>query len=174
MALEVEDGTGKANAEAYISAADATAYHAARANAAWAAVADDATREAYLRRATDYMAVYRDRWAGWRVSTTQALDWPRYEVPIRDASYAGAQLLAYYPADAVPVQVQRACAELALRAIDGDLNADLAAPVIEETVGPITTKYADGARQSKTFPAIDAMLAPFLDGSGNSLKVKRA
>jgi hypothetical protein len=174
MALEVEDGTGKADAESYISVADASAYHEARGNTAWAGLASDTEREQMLRRATDFMtATYRERWAGYRVSTTQALDWPRYEVPIKDVTVGG-QFPAYYASDEVPVAVQRACAELALRAIDGDLAPDLDAPVIREKVGPIETEYAVGARQSTVFRAIEGMLAPFFATSGGMLKVSRA
>jgi hypothetical protein len=36
MALIVEDGTGLANAESYVSVADATTYHANIGNTAWA------------------------------------------------------------------------------------------------------------------------------------------
>lgn len=36
MALEVEDGSGKANADSYISVADADAYFAARGITLWA------------------------------------------------------------------------------------------------------------------------------------------
>jgi hypothetical protein len=172
MALITEDGTGKADAESYCSVAFATAYHDARGNTAWAGLASDTVREQMLRKATDYMAIYRDRWAGFRVTTTQALDWPRYEVPMKDAA-SGSAWTAYYAMDAVPAALARACAELALRAIDGDLNEDLDAPVIEETVGPITTRYAQGTRQTKRYPAIDALLLPFFTGGENSLKVTR-
>jgi hypothetical protein len=174
MPLIVEDGTGKADAESYISVADATAYHAARGNAAWTAVASDTVREQLLRKATDYMvATYRERWAGYRVSTTQALDWPRYEVPIRDSATEGTYT-AYYASDAVPAAVSRACAELALRAIDGDLAADLDVPVTSEQVGPISVTYAEGARQTTTYRAVDAMLSPFLASAGGMIKVVRA
>ena len=67
MSLEVEDGTGKATAESYISVVDASTYFTARAVTAWAALASDALREAALRKATEYMiATYRDRWQGVR------------------------------------------------------------------------------------------------------------
>jgi hypothetical protein len=174
MALVVEDGSGLSTAESYISVADATTYHAARANTAWADVADDATREALLRKATDFMvATYRERWAGYRVSTTQALDWPRYEVPFKDATVGGT-FPSYYDSNEVPVAVQRACAELALRAIDGDLAPDLDAPVVREKVGPIETEYAVGARQSTVFRAIEGLLSPFFVSGGGQLKVVRA
>ena len=174
MALIIEDGTGMAAAESYISVADATTYHTARGNAAWAAVASDTIREQLLRKATDYMvASYRERWDGYRVTTTQALDWPRYEVPIRDSATQGVYA-AFYDSDSVPAAVAKACAELALRAIDGDLAEDLDIPVISETIGPISTTYAEGGRQTKVFRAVDAMLSPFFKGAGGMLKVSRA
>lgn len=174
MALIVEDGTGKSDAESYSSVADATTYHTARGNAAWAALASDTIREQLLRKATDYMvATYRTRWAGYRKTTTQAVDWPRYEVPILDSATEGTYA-AFYASDEVPTAVARACAELALRAIDGDLAADLDVPVTSEQVGPISVTYAEGARQTKTYRAVDAMLAPFFEASGGMIKVSRA
>ena len=68
MAIVVEDGTGKSTAESYISVADASTYHTARGNTAWAALTTDALREAALRKATDFMRqVYRSRWQGYKV-----------------------------------------------------------------------------------------------------------
>ena len=81
MSLICEDGSGKSDSESYISVADASSYHTARGNTAWAALATDALREAALRRATDYMRqAYRSRWQGYKVNEDQALDWPRYDV----------------------------------------------------------------------------------------------
>ena len=175
MALEVEDGTGKANAESYCAVADATTYHANRGNAAWAAVADDATREQLLRKATEYMTQeYRLRWAGSRVDTTQRLDWPRYDVPIKDAPAVYGSFPAVYPFDTVPEEVANACAELALKAIDGPLAPDLTPPVTREKVGPIEVEYAQGTRQTTTYQAVDNLLAPFLKASRGFLTVVRA
>lgn len=167
MALEVEDGTGKADAESYISVADATTHHADRGNSAWAGLASDTVREQMLRKATDFMeAYYGDRWKGERTTTTQALSWPRTGVCQNDSEIAS---------NVVPVAVQRACAELALRAIAGDLAPDLAAQVKSETVGPISTTYADGARQQVKYQAVDGMLSNLLNGSGdNMVKFVRA
>jgi hypothetical protein len=174
MSLVVEDGTARSDSESYISVSDADDYHAKRGNTAWAGVAQVSDKEALLRKATEFMiGAYRQRWMGYRAKSTQALDWPRYEVPMPDAVMNN-QYMAFYPYNEVPVVVQRACAELALRAIDGDLAADLDAPVIEETVGPITTRYAQGARQNKVYQAVEAMLAPLMDGGGNSIPVRRA
>jgi hypothetical protein len=85
MALIVEDGTGLANAESYVSVAAATTYHANVGNTAWAAITSDTTKEQLLRKATDYMvAQYRLQYAGCRRYSTQSLDWPRLYVPLID------------------------------------------------------------------------------------------
>lgn len=165
MSLIVEDGTGLANAESLISVADATAYHAARGNAAWAALASDIIREQLLRKATDYMGqVYRMSWAGYRKTTAQALDWPRYEVPIIDSPAFG---LAYYDENSVPTIVKNACAELALRAASDDLAPDLEQRIKREKIDVIETEYDSTSPQYVRYRAIDNMLAPFFGMASN-------
>ena len=90
MSLIVEDGTGRADAESYASVSVADAYHTARGNTAWAALATTALKEAALRKATDYLGqTYGLRWKGYRMTTTQALDWPR-ELVCRPGFYGEA------------------------------------------------------------------------------------
>lgn len=156
MALIVEDGTGKADAESYISVADADTYHTARGNTAWTGAT--AVKEAALRRATDYLEdVYAARWKGERGDAAQALSWPRGGVTVHGFAV---------DEDEVPDVVSRACAELALRALSADLLADAGAQVKSETVGPISVTYADGARQSTAYKAVDASLSPYLLAGG--------
>ena len=166
MALITEDGTGKTDAESYISVTDADTYFSNRGNAAWAAL-NTAAKEAALRKATDYMAArYEMAWAGLRKTSTQALDWPRYYAPRRDV-VGGYRCLPLYHSDTiVPVGVQRACAELAVRASADDLSPDVGAQVKSETVGPISVVYADGARQDTRFALVDSMLVAYLKGAG--------
>jgi hypothetical protein len=178
MALIVEDGTGKADAESYISVADASTYHTARGNAAWAALASDTVREQCLRRATDYMEqVYRKRWAGTRKTTTQALSWPRSFVPREDYEYAGLNGYTviggnyYYPDDEVPQEVKNACAELALKASTDTLAPDIEQRVKREKVGPLEVEYADYSPAFTQYRAIDNMLSPFLKAGGSASMV---
>lgn len=164
MALETETGTGSETAESFCSVADADAYHAARGYTLWATMSE-VEREQTLRRATGYMQqTYRTRWAGCRVYSVQALDWPRYDVPRRDYG-------DYYPSDTVPREVRDACAELAFRASSGELAADLGQQVTERTVGPITTKYAAGSTSAKRYRAVDMLLGPLLRASGSGAVV---
>ena len=144
MSLIVEDGTGLPNSESYISASSADDYHTKRGNAAWAAL-DAAAKEAFLRRGTEYIdAVYTFK--GHRLTDAQALAWPR-------------------DVEGVPLAVQRATAELALRAINGDLMPDAGPQVKSETVGPISVTYMDGASSFTSFSAVNSILASLLDES---------
>jgi len=157
MSLVVEDGTGRADAESYVALAFADDYHAKLDNAAWAA-AGDTTREAALRRATQYLDT-RYTFAGAPLTTTQALAWPRDIAP--------------WPVRAV----QNATCEAALRALDGALYTDVAdAPVTQETVGPISVSYGVGQNGGQTrLTIIDDMLRALLGGIGRmTLRVERA
>lgn len=164
MSIVVEDGTGLANAESYASVATADAYWAARSNpAAWSSL-DVVGKETNLRTATEYLVRYSGRWRGSRVSATQALDWPRACVTVDRVTL---------PNNAIPVQLQRAVCELALKAASGPLTVDEGAQVKAEAIGPLSTTYADGARQQTRYAAVEAMLAPLLRNSGG-ITVTRA
>ncbi|RFP19187.1 DnaT-like ssDNA-binding protein [Duganella sp. BJB475] len=172
MTLIVETGVGLANAESYISVADATTYHANRGNSAWAALASDIVREQLLRQATEYMVGrYRDNWKGQRTGIVQALDWPRYNVQLPDVGFGA--IAAYVPWNVVPVEVANACAVLALQAISGPLAPNLERTIKQDTVGPLTTIYADGAPEKPRYTAVDNMLKAYLAGSGTSGKLVR-
>lgn len=159
MALIVEDGTIVTGAESYATVAFADAYFASRGVAAWAAIASTELKEIALRKATDYMtAVYRDMWAGSRVNEVQELDWPRENV------YRDRYVLVLNTV--VPVEVQRACCEFALRTTTGDLITDQVASVLREKVGPIEVEYAGGQSTQVSFAYVNNMLAPYLNGGG--------
>lgn len=161
MSLTVEDGTGLAAADAYASVAVADAYHTALGNTAWTGT--DAAKEIALRRATQYLD-NRYTYRGTRLNGSQALEWPRvgYELGWR--------------VEAWPVpNLRDACCEAALRALTAALQTDVAADqVTEETVGPITVKYALKTGQTR-YPVVDSLLARYsVGGAGGSIRVERA
>lgn len=164
MTLIVEDGTGLSTAESYISVAGADTRHTNLGNAAW--TGSTAVKEAALRNATVYLEqAYRTRWIGNRNIYTQALSWPRWNAqvdgfPVRT--------------DAVPPEVANACADLALKALAGELNADLTRAITREKVGPLETDYNPYSPQSVRYRAIDMMLIPYLKGSAMQASVMRA
>jgi hypothetical protein len=116
-------------------------------------------KEQMLRRATDYIELrFAERFKDCRLTDAQALSFPR----------AGQT--------AVPVGVQRSCAEYALRAAVAPLLAD---PTVDaagvrlksktEKLGPLEekTEYADVSREAFTpYPAADLLLKPFLRSGG--------
>jgi len=169
MALLTETGTGAAASESYISLVAAATYHTDRGNAAWAALASDTIREQCLRKATDYMVgAFRSRWKGVRLNAVQSLDWPRFgvylEPVLNGASSEYPQLVA---SNIVPVEIQRACAELALKASTGDLLADLTQQAIRKKVAQIEIEYDKYSSQSTRYPAIEAMLSPYFNSNSS-------
>jgi hypothetical protein len=165
MALITEDGTGKADAESYITVAAASTRLANLGLTNWATLSN-AEMEQALRRATQFMLqAFRGRWTGFRRTSTQALDWPRYDVCVDGYPVA---------VDSVPTAVANACADLAFKAASGDLNADLARGVIREKVGPIETEYDRYSPQQVRYPAIEMTLSPFLKGASANVGLVRA
>ncbi|MEO0497940.1 MAG: DnaT-like ssDNA-binding protein [Pseudomonadota bacterium] len=163
MALTVEDGTGVAGAESYISVAAASTYLADRGYEAWGDTSDP-SRERALRLATDYMAqAYRGRWRGQRVASDQPLDWPRRQI-VADGYYV--------EPNSIPQDIQRACALLALRSLDGDLTPDLARKTLRESVGSIEVEY-DGDERTNPYRAVERLLSPYLMGLPNQVALVR-
>lgn len=158
MALVVETGTANPLAESLASVADADARANAFGRASWLAL-DSTAKEVALRKATLFLAQYRLQWKGQRVTATQALDWPRGGVVVDDGYWVAINV--------IPAAVMAACMDLAFKVGDGvDLNPDLARTVIRKKVGPLETEYAPNAPESPRFPAIDALIAPYLKGGG--------
>lgn len=154
MALEVEDGTGKDDAESYVSTADCDAYHTAMGND-WTGT--DAVKEAALRKATQYIDA-RYTFRGEPVSEDQALSWPLQDID--------------WPVKAL---TQATC-ELALKALSGDLYADVEAGEVQsETVGPISVTYSRVSNGGqKRYALVDDLLAPYLRGSRYQAHIVRA
>lgn len=176
MALIVEDGTGRSDAESYVSVAEADTYFSNRGYTLWATLLE-AEKEQALRRSTDYIGeVYRLRWNGSRVNGTQALDWPRAFVLRDDYEYAGlngSQFIGgqfYFPSDEVPKQVKDACCYLAFKASQGDLSPEIDRRTIREKVDVIEVEYAEYGPQYVIYRTADNLLAPFLRVKGNAVR----
>lgn len=165
MALTVEDGTGVAGADSYLSVAAADSYHTARDSQDWLG-AGTQEKEIALRVATQYLdAMYGEEWVGVRTNgpDVQGLDWPRTGAWDRDDFNHDAT---------VPAAVQSATAELALRHVQGttllpDFAAASSGIELERTkVGPIETEKRWVVKTvAPTFPLVEALLARLTGGS---------
>ena len=130
MAFVVEDGTGISNSNSYAPVAFADSYFADRNQAEWTGT--DEVKKAALIRATDYIELrFSNLFFGEKKVASQALSFPRISDRFSE----------------MPVALQRACCEYALRTLSVKLLPD---PVIDPTgqglertrerVGPIETE----------------------------------
>ena len=167
MALVVEDGSGKANANAFVAADAVSDYATAIGNTAWGAAAP-AEQEAAIVRATLYLRnEQRYPYRGTKRSYGQRLPWPR--------SGAVERRGLPVPEDAIPPAILDACCELAIRELEspGSLQPDAArgGAVASESVGPISTSYAPDAPTETVIRVVAGLLAPLLRCEADELPV---
>jgi hypothetical protein len=163
MTLTVEDGGAKPGATSYASVSDADTYIADwHEDAAWN-TANTSRKERALRNGTRFVDAHRFR--GWRLSQSQALDWPRDGVGLVDGQDV-------YPGT-IPDAIKRAAIEAALRDVRGEaLFPDHDGGTLKresKQVGDLRKEQEfDRPRQAgKTFEAIRALLRPYLQSSGS-------
>lgn len=164
--MAIDTTPGSPTADSYVSVAEADAYWAKRQSDVWASKMPP-DKEAALIRATAHVdASYG--WRGCRESSTQALAWPRYDVYVDG-----------WPLESttIPKQVRDAVCELALKALTGELVADVSPQqLVEQTVGPITRKFAPEERNGgqKLYPYVDSLLGPLVSGGSGQIRLVRA
>lgn len=161
----VEDGSGKADANSYITVADADAYvenHGTET--AWIG-ATQAAKEKALRLATQYIDL-KFNFKGTRNSETQALLWPRFNVYDNDGYNVDY--------DAIPQKLKDAVVEAALRVIAGDdLLGTISNPgeikSESKSLGPLSKSvtYVGGKPASgiKLYPRIKALLSSLIQSN---------
>lgn len=175
MAFVVEDGTGVAGANSYVSVAYADEYFADRGRTDWAGT--DAVKQGKLIEATDYIeTLYARRFIGEMADPAQPLSWPR--------TGTGDYLDVAFADDEIPEVLKKACCQYAIQALlKGPL---LPAPEVQasgfavvttrEAVGPIETEYravgSTGRPQLvRAYPAADALMVSLLTpGSGRVIR----
>ena len=161
MALIVEDGTGKTNADSFVETADVDAY-VLKFGLAFAGTTTE--KEVACRQATRYLeSVYSLRILGSRVSIDQSLSWPRVGVIDRDGFAFGSDL--------VPQEWKDATCEMAVVARVETILPDLATPgdLNEKsvTVGPISVskRWDSGQGQLKYYRRVDLLVKRFVIAS---------
>ncbi len=173
MALIIEDGTGVAGANSYVTLSQIRAYAEARG---YELPAVDAELEAMAIRAMDYLEGRRADYQGYKTDPAQDLQWPRTDVLIDCAPF---------PSDKIPVELKNAQCQLCIEQLtmpDLEPSTDGYA-IASEKVDVIQVEYATGGRLSGSampaqpdYPKVDALLYPlfFPCGSIFPLKVRRA
>lgn len=158
MALIVEDGSGVANANSYVSVAEYRAYATPRGVSL---PASDSEVETQLILAMDYLEV--QCWRGIATYDDQSLAMPREQI------YISGSLIAD---DVIPNKIKFAQMQLALQVNNGvDLMPTVvggaSGAVIREKVGPLETEYASSNVGTQPyFKSINALLGPYLCSPG--------
>jgi hypothetical protein len=177
MAFLVEDGYGLASANAYATVEFVDEYHTDRNNTSWPSVAAspaspdenlEAKQAAIVRASAIIDARYRAKFPGTRKNgRSQGLEWPR-----SDAEDTYDQVI---PDTEVPIEVQQATAEAAIREYlsPGSLAPDFVSSqkVVSERVGALAVTYSDKQTTSGSeavtpiISIIDGILAPIIGTS---------
>jgi hypothetical protein len=150
--ITVEDGTGKSDANSYISLADANLYFETHPQAtAWNAATDDNKNRLLITaaRILDNCVNFN----GYKINAIQALQWPREEARDPDSSGGGIQHIAgspvsdgYFASNAVPKGIKDAQCELARFILAEDRTADAPGTGIREfeLTGTLKVAYESG------------------------------
>lgn len=164
MALEIEDGTGKSNAQSYASVQNLKD-HAARRRLTIPTSNPDL--EGLLIKAMDAMRGLD--YVGSKATKAQALDWPRCGVKVNGF---------YFGSNEIPPALIEAQCALAVEAQKTDLlpttSANASGGMIERTVGPITKRWEGGRRSTR--PIVEkakAYLSELLRGGGSNIRLIR-
>lgn len=174
MAFTVADGTGKADANAYIDASFFKSYHDERGNDYSSLVTNDpGDIEKAIVLATDYIETrWGDRFKGSpEFPDTQFLSFPRKNLYDREGRLI----------EGIPKRLKQAVAEYALRALSNPLAPDpeqnsSQLQVKSETskVGPIetTTEYTPNYQFAlrQPYPKADRMLKPYVIPGGRVIR----
>lgn len=183
---DLDATVGGATANSFASIEDADTYLDARLNAdAWNVDADDDDKARALIEASRELSTLESMLQGFRTDAVQALCFPRIYVINTKAPITapiGISGFPEYADDVIPGDWVSATIELAfefLRAGTTDVaSLNQTGAVIEETVGPITTRWASPAEGSPTpavglarFPRVVSLVEQFfaLDRSGNTV-----
>ena len=150
MAIIVEDGTGKTDANSYVDLAALTAYATDRGLTLTGG-------EELLYKAMDYIEGLN--FAGEKYTEEQALQWPRTGVYLYGFSV---------DVDEIPQLLKDGQMEAALSFDNGATPlADLGRTTTSEQVGDISVTYAEGGRESTYMAAVHNKLDRLLKYGGS-------
>lgn len=162
MALVVEDGTGKADADSFISLVDARAF---AAKYGITLPDNDTAAEVALRQGCQYVELQQKCFSGSRLVATQALSWPRTGATnVYSFEYAD----GYMPPQLGFAQVYAAAEYAAgkdVRASDDGLSV-----ASKEVTGAVAVSYFNNGKTGKAITitkSLDA-LAPLMTVCSNN------
>lgn len=169
--FEVETGSSSSTSNALCSVSFVDTYASEMGNDSTWADRTEAAKKDFIRRMTRWLTL-RD-WSGSRNTRDQALPFPRIGLTDRDG------FLEDF--DAIPLDIQRACAYGAIRMSAGDWTPfpdeelDVARSGGSITVGPISISdsYAGASQTTEVqLPILNRLIAPYLRRSGRGRLIR--
>lgn len=133
-------------------------------------------KEVALRQGTQYINFkYLQRWKGQRLNVIQTLQWPRFGVMLdsvrssSNSSFDSGIFHGLIPSNIVPVPVQQATCEAAVRASSAQLAPDLprGGRIQSRKIDVIETTYFNDAPSSTTFPLIEMILGDYISSASS-------
>ena len=161
--LIIEDGTGVANANSYVTDAEYKAYANLRGKAV---AATQPERETFLILAMDYIESHRKQFQGTKTDYTQSLQWPRVAVEIDDYSVAS---------DSIPQELKSAQMEAALISESTALmktgdTSNLASFSVD---GVYSESYHQGGSwETVRTDTVDVLLEVLLNNTGSGINAR--
>jgi hypothetical protein len=188
MPVTIDATVGGANANSYVTLAEADAYLEGRLNVtAWTSATTDTKNRALVEAQRTLSPL---PWAGSRTTDAQALAWPRQYVANPDAPLpltpvARENLLptyvVYYDDNVVPTRVKHGQVELALEFLKSGTTdlavADATVDVIRKKIDVLETQYANPSAKLtiglSKYTRVMSLLLP-LFGPGAASRVVRS
>ena len=161
MAVTFDATTGGTSANSYITVEDADDYFAMRVHADNWDAASTATKQKVLMDATRRLD--RIQYTGEKTSDTQALEWPRTGVILRDEAIDD---------DEIPARILDAVCELALAVLNSNIDTGVPEGVQSFTVGGVSVGLS-GASSSTFPPEVDRLIAPLRFTPKGNVQLKR-
>jgi hypothetical protein len=166
LTLIKEDGTGKVDANSYVSAADGDSYHDGHLYAsAWTAAAADRKAAALVMATRLLDSQYQ--FNGFKVYEGQALQWPRMYCPDPDVNVVEVVPLLWHPnncveSNVVPKAIADATCEMARELLVADRTATPDGEGLKyQNVGTTQTGYDKTDRRPIVSQVAQAMLSKY-------------
>ena len=160
MAITFDATLGGASANSYISVETADDYFAMRVHADNWDAASTATKQKVLMDATRRLD--RIEYTGEKTADTQALEWPRTGVTLRDETID----------DEIPARILDAVCELALAVLNSNIDTGVPEGVQSFTVGGVSVALS-GPSSSSFPPEVDRLIAPLRFTPKGNVALKR-
>lgn len=167
ITITIEDGSNVANANSFVTIAEARTYAAERGVTLSAADDDVAIQ---LIKSKDYLESFAMRYQGEIANEGQSLQWPRIDVYLYGSEIA-------FPSNAIPKELkaaQNATIVALAQGVDIMPNYSASDFVTREKVGPIETEYADPTKVGivPTLTGVDSLLAPLFGSTATNFALR--